>query len=495
MFDPGPADSASSATEGHLDRDAISPGKLDLVELAAKFTAHGGGQVSPEISVDLALEIVLNEIAEQACLATPASGAAIVLERDGEWVCRASAGSNSPSLGARLDAEAGLSGACIKTRQVQRCDDAQSDPRADVEACRSLGVRSLIILPLLQSNEVVGVFEVFSSSPSAFGGRDDLTLEVLSQRVLTVLKQASEPPATSVEPGEVAYPIAENPIGENSSAENSIAPSAVAKGEAEYPSFGTGLAQGASEVGAGRGINFLTWILGAAVLAFAVLLTVLVGQRLAGGKAAAHAHPPAAPATSLGHAERDSIGSGGARETQSAPAKPSNLVTSGSANSSATGAPPASYSPPPAGSLLVYEKGREIFRMPPAAAGQQIKPTGTNQTASADALENADRPASGLERAGLYELSPEVAEGSLLHRIEPDYPEAARQEHLQGPVVLDVRIGRDGTIQEAKLLSGQRLLADAAIAAVKQWQFRPRAVKGQPVEMQTTITLNFRLPR
>jgi TonB family protein len=475
--------------------------RQELAELAAKFTVHGGGRVSPEVSADLALEIVLNEIAEQACLATPASGAAIVLKRDGEWVCRASAGDNSPRLGGRLDAGTGLSGACIKTRQGQRCDDAQSDPRADVEACRTLGVRAVIILPLLQNDEVVGVFEVFSSYPAAFGGRDERTLEVLSQRVLTLLKHTSEPPATSVEPEEVAHPTAENPVGENSIAENSIAPSAVAKGEAEYPSFGAGLAQGASEVGAGRGINFLTWTLGAVVLAFAVLLTVLIGQRLARGKAAARAHPPAALATSLRHAERDSTGSGGARETratsetQSAPAKPSNLVPSGSATSSSTDAPHTSYSPPPAGSLLVYEKGREIFRMPPAAAGQQIKPAGTNQTGSPDRLENADRPASGVGRAGLYELSPEVAEGSILHRIEPDYPEAALQQHLQGPVVLDVRIGRDGTIQDAKLLSGQRLLADAAIAAVKQWQFRPRAVKGQPVEMRTTITLNFRLPR
>jgi protein TonB len=60
---------------------------------------------------------------------------------------------------------------------------------------------------------------------------------------------------------------------------------------------------------------------------------------------------------------------------------------------------------------------------------------------------------------------------------------------------LDVRTRRDGTIQELKLLSGQRLLADAAIAAVKQWRFRPHLVKGEPVEMQTTVTLNFKLPR
>jgi len=85
MFDPDSANTTSSAAEGRVERDTISPvedlpGKQDLqdlVELAAKFTVHGGGPLSPEVSADLALEIVLNEIAEQACLATPASGAAI----------------------------------------------------------------------------------------------------------------------------------------------------------------------------------------------------------------------------------------------------------------------------------------------------------------------------------------------------------------------------------------------------------------------------------
>ncbi|MFZ0299262.1 MAG: hypothetical protein WAM13_13005, partial [Candidatus Sulfotelmatobacter sp.] len=60
--------------------EAANPGDWDLGELAAKFAEHGGGRVSPEISAELALQIVLNEIVEQACLATGASGAAIVLE-------------------------------------------------------------------------------------------------------------------------------------------------------------------------------------------------------------------------------------------------------------------------------------------------------------------------------------------------------------------------------------------------------------------------------
>jgi protein TonB len=99
-----------------------------------------------------------------------------------------------------------------------------------------------------------------------------------------------------------------------------------------------------------------------------------------------------------------------------------------------------------------------------------------------------------VEAAGILEVPPEAVEGSLLHRVEPDYPAEARQQQVQGPVVLDVRIGRDGAIQEVNLLSGQRLLADAAIAAVKQWRFKPRVVNGQPVETQTKVTLNFRLP-
>src|SRR6202051_2832682 len=308
MFAPDPPNPASPAAEGRIDKGRISPvedaaGRLDLAELAAKFTVHGGGRVSPEVSADLALDLVLRHIAAQASLATPASGAAIVLKRDGEWVCRASAGGNSPSLGARLDAEAGLSGACIKTRQVQRCDDAESDPRADVEACRSLGVRSVIIVPLLQDDNLVGIFEVFSSHASAFGGRDERTLEVLSQRVLTILKQTSEPPAAFLKAAEVGDASLENSgagdsIVEASIIENSVSENTTEKAEAEYASYDTGLAPEASKAHTGRGVRILTWILGAAVLAFALLLTVLLGQRLIGRKAARRAHPPVVSSSS-----------------------------------------------------------------------------------------------------------------------------------------------------------------------------------------------------
>src|SRR5271168_3019311 len=120
-----PKPAAQSAPESRkgdpvseLAPDGTTPGgganaQTDLGAPAARFAAHGGGKFTPEFSTELALEIVLNEIAEQACLATGATGAAIFLARDGEMVCRASSGTTAPELGARLEEGSGISQACV----------------------------------------------------------------------------------------------------------------------------------------------------------------------------------------------------------------------------------------------------------------------------------------------------------------------------------------------------------------------------------------------
>jgi hypothetical protein len=112
IFGSDPVKPVSSTAEGMAENDAAGRaarvGESDLADLAAQLAAHGGGRVSPELSADLALEILLNEIVEEARVATGASGAAIVLERGGEWVCRATAGSNAPHLGVRLDTASAL---------------------------------------------------------------------------------------------------------------------------------------------------------------------------------------------------------------------------------------------------------------------------------------------------------------------------------------------------------------------------------------------------
>ncbi len=91
-------------------------------------------------------------------------------------------------------------------------------------------------------------------------------------------------------------------------------------------------------------------------------------------------------------------------------------------------------------------------------------------------------------------LNEDAARALVVHSVDPVYPPEAMAQKLQGPVVLQASIGRDGTVQDVKLVRGYFVLAKAAIAAVKQWRFRPYNVNGRSLETQTVITINFSFP-
>jgi len=88
-----------------------------------------------------------------------------------------------------------------------------------------------------------------------------------------------------------------------------------------------------------------------------------------------------------------------------------------------------------------------------------------------------------------------MMEGSLIHRVQPQYPAIAKQLHIQGAVVVNAIIGRDGRIEQAQVIRGQALLDRAALDAVRQWQYRPYYLNGEPIEVETQITVNFVLER
>lgn len=90
-------------------------------------------------------------------------------------------------------------------------------------------------------------------------------------------------------------------------------------------------------------------------------------------------------------------------------------------------------------------------------------------------------------------ISQGVTKGLLFHRVEPSYPPLARAARVQGEVVLKAIIDRNGDIQDLQLISGHPMLVPAAIAAVKQWRYKPYLLNGQPVEVETTITVIFTL--
>jgi len=108
-------------------------------------------------------------------------------------VCRASAGTSAPAVGARLQVRSGLTGESIARRQLLRCNNAETDPRVNLEACRELGIASIVVLPLVRSTgEVRGLFELFSDHPYAFEERDLVALERMAELTLTALDLAEQ---------------------------------------------------------------------------------------------------------------------------------------------------------------------------------------------------------------------------------------------------------------------------------------------------------------
>jgi putative methionine-R-sulfoxide reductase with GAF domain len=136
------------------------------------------------------LEAALQLLAERAQYITGASGAAIALLENGEMICRASAGPSAPALGAEVQVKSGLTGESVRSRQALRCDDAETDSRVNRESCRALGIKSVMVVPLVREQEVIGVFELLADRANAFEERDVTALERLAEMVQTGLEHA-----------------------------------------------------------------------------------------------------------------------------------------------------------------------------------------------------------------------------------------------------------------------------------------------------------------
>ena len=99
-------------------------------------------------------------------------------------------------------------------------------------------------------------------------------------------------------------------------------------------------------------------------------------------------------------------------------------------------------------------------------------------------------PKAAVEKVG---ISSGVAQGLLIHQVTPQYPSQARQARIQGTVVLQVVIGKDGSVQNLHVISGHPMLNQAAMDAVKKWRYKPYRLNGEPVEADTQINVNFNL--
>jgi putative methionine-R-sulfoxide reductase with GAF domain len=180
--EPAPAESLERGWPGTGADQPPVPGDL-------RFPGEDGGKSLAEMAQkDLAATLQL--LAERAQYITGATGAAIALSDREQMVCRASAGTSAPEVGAQLQVNSGLSGESIRTQQTLRCDDASSDPRVNRESCQALGIASVVVMPLLNGNDVIGVFELFSDKPNIFEARDITALERMGSMVFTALEHA-----------------------------------------------------------------------------------------------------------------------------------------------------------------------------------------------------------------------------------------------------------------------------------------------------------------
>lgn len=384
------------------------------------------------VSWDLALDLVLNEFVQQAREATRAAGAAIALDRDGEMICRASTG-NAPELGARVDTMSGLSAAALKTGTFQECVDTQNDPRVDADGCRQLQLRSMLLVPIAAEGAPVGLIEIFSPQPNNFGSEDLKTLQQLAGKIAVSITQAQAEP---------------DPIAENVTA-------APVEGVFTSPQITADAGQSISDPQRAsapteepRTHEVLSSALFVLVIAAAVLLGVVIGvrefaKRSAGAKAGER------PVTTRTSQSGPQSGPGEARTE--APRAPAPVQQ-----------PQASGVPP--GGLIVTQNGKVIYRAGPA---QNAVPTSHDSQSSA---------------------------ARLIHRVAPQYPEAAKSQGIQGPVVLEAQVLPDGSVGDVTVVSGDPLLAQAASTAVKQWKYAPYRLNGRPVDRLEQITVTFNLP-
>jgi periplasmic protein TonB len=138
-----------------------------------------------------------------------------------------------------------------------------------------------------------------------------------------------------------------------------------------------------------------------------------------------------------------------------------------------------------AGGVVGGVPGGVVGGMPGGVISDLLRSTGT-----APVLAKTTAPAPKRIR-----VPAPTAEANLVYDVAPKYPPEAGRERIEGIVVLVAVIGKDGTVRDVRVESGLPLLAQAAIEAVKQWRYRPYFLNGEPVEIDSLITINFKLSR
>jgi protein TonB len=316
---------------------------------------------------------------QKAVKNTMATGAAIALGHPEEMVCRATAGKFPSEIGAKIDAASGLTGVCALSGMIQSSTNTALDARVDADACRELDIAAMIVVPLFCHDQLLGLIEVFSRRPYAFGMRDLQALEALVEEFSAKLRLSAESRNDTVH---------------------------------EVRSVSDAL-------GGARNQGYFARIRKISPYAVAVVARFLIGLRWR--------------------------------------SKPAGWIFLLSA------------------AILVavlwwhWNRGWGDLESSLQKNEKTMEP---------------QRPQAHVSADEMVKL--------VTHRVDPDYPEAARPAKLQGVIALDVVVGRDGSVLDVQALNGPEVLAQAAMDALRWWRFKPYRVDGQPVVVETTMAVEFK---
>jgi TonB family protein len=302
----------------------------------------------------------LREMVQKAVKSTNATGGAIALGHPELMICRATAGEcPSEIIGTKIDPASGLTGVCVASGMIQFCANTKLDARVDADACQELGVAAIVVAPLFCQDQLLGLIEVFSRRPYAFGMRDLQTLEALAEGFCANLRLSAESTNGTVH---------------------------------EVRSV-------SDTLGGERNQHHFARILKISFYAAVVVACFLIGLRWRW------------------------------------------KLTDPMANSA---------------------KGHITLISTVPVVSPQVSHS-------------------------------HLVEGALLYRVDPTYPEGALRQRVQGQVVLQIRIGKDGFVYDTKVIRGDPMLSRAALEAVRQWRFTPYAMNKEPFDLAAQITFEFSL--
>jgi protein TonB len=393
---------------------------------------------------------------------------AIALSQNGEMRCRAVSGTIAPPPGARIDAHSGLTGACVSSGTLLRCNDTENDSRVDRDVCRALGIRAMVCVPVTAGKKVIGIFEIFSSRPQAFLTIDLAGLRSRAEEIARCFT-GDQPAAKPTSPAVVTVAAATDT-------------SRAAAVEVEWtpaPAW-LGLQRQASRLSA----NAWGAVLGALVLLLGLFLLVRALRGPAPAETMSAAAQPVAAGAMSAEVPAQPV-TADSTEAARVLHRPRPEPSRRPAQKPAAPAPPAP--------MAVVAEG-----IPQHAAATQPAPP--NALIAAGGSSSMDLLVSSLPSpqpalAKPPRVSTGVAQPVLVHRVEPMYPAMAKQTGIQGAVVLDAVVDTTGKVAQVRVVKGNSLLAAAAVQAVRQWRYQPYQLNGEPIQVAVKITLNFELSK